>query len=54
MKAALCAGMAILIPALFVLAMYFSLPHAGECETDTECAALCPSDETECDGGPQD
>lgn len=23
------------------------------CGTDTECAALCPADDLQCDGGPQ-
>lgn len=25
----------------------------AQCMTDSECAELCPADDTECDGGPQ-
>lgn len=25
----------------------------AQCDTDTDCLALCPASEPECDGGPQ-
>jgi uncharacterized membrane protein len=28
-------------------------PRPAECVTDTECAALCPVNDVECDGGPR-
>jgi hypothetical protein len=27
--------------------------HVEGCTTDTECLALCPADDEECDGGPE-
>lgn len=29
------------------------LPGSAECITDSECMALCPVDDLDCDGGPQ-
>lgn len=28
-------------------------PPAIECSTDSECMELCPSDDPDCDGGPE-
>lgn len=46
--------LAILVNGLFLLAMDASIsrPVIG-CNTDTECAALCPVNDLECDGGPR-
>lgn len=49
---------AILTVAVFIVAavvLAFDEPRQleAQCSTDTECAALCPADDLECDGGPQ-
>jgi hypothetical protein len=46
---ALCVALA------FVIADVIATPQApASCSTDTECAALCPANEPDCDGGPAD
>lgn len=44
--------LAILVNALFLVAMDASIrqPVIG-CNTDAECATLCPVNDVECDGG---
>lgn len=46
--------LALTVNALFLWAMDASISRPViACNTDTECAELCPTDDLECDGGPQ-
>lgn len=49
----LAAGLTVAVMLLAAVVLYFDEPRAAECVTDTECAALCPAEDRECDGGPQ-
>lgn len=52
----LAAMLAALVFLFAALVLFFDEPRQleAQCSTDTECAALCPADDLECDGGPQD
>lgn len=58
-RAALALLRATLIALFLIFACYSqraALEHQKAralCGTDTECMALCPADDKECDGGPQ-